>query len=212
MRKHADSIRQEAIRLRTELRLSLSQVAELTGASRGTCSYWLKAFPLTKEEISERNRRPKIHKDWKSKSRKSWGTPSKHYRDGITDKNQKGRIAEYAVAFRLALRKFEFYKSSDNGELDFIVNVGKLWRVQVKWARLTVKSGLPTAKTTRSNGRGKQRKYSLGDFDFLVIYNLYDDTAYVFPAAKVINKNSVSISPEYAEKWEQLDFAPVCQR
>ena len=211
MRGYSDSIRQEAIRLRTELRLSLDKVADLTGVSKGTCSYWLRDFPLTKEEVAERNRQPKVRKDGQPNSKKLWGEPSKHYRSGITDKNQKGRIAEYAVAFRLALRGLEFYKSSDNGELDFIVNVRRLWKVQVKWAKLTGKYGLPSARLTRSDGRGKQRKYALGDFDFLAVYNLYDDTVYVFPADMVIGKVEVAIAPEYAERWEQLE-APLAQR
>ena len=205
-------IKAAAIKIRLEERLSLSEISKRLGVSKGSCSLWLREFPLTEQELAERNKRPKIRKDWQSKSRKSWGESSKHYRNGITDKNQKGRIAEYAIAFRLSLRDFEFYKSSDNGELDFIVNVGKLWKVQVKWAKLTVKHGLPTAKLTRSDGRGKQRKYALGDFDFLAIYNLYDDTAYVFPADKVIGKSGITISSEYAEKWEQFDSAPLCQR
>ena len=51
MRRHSDSIKKEAIRLRTDLRLPLDKVAELVGVSKSTCSGWLRGYPLTTEEI-----------------------------------------------------------------------------------------------------------------------------------------------------------------
>ena len=41
---------QEAIRLRVEGRLSLREIAEVTGAAKGSLSGWLKPYPLTEEE------------------------------------------------------------------------------------------------------------------------------------------------------------------
>ena len=47
----------EAVRLRTEERLSLEAISQRLGVSQSSCSYWLRGLPLTKEEIGERNRR-----------------------------------------------------------------------------------------------------------------------------------------------------------
>ena len=46
------------IRLRVEERMSLREIAEYTGASKGSLSAWLKPYPLTKDELRGRRRKP----------------------------------------------------------------------------------------------------------------------------------------------------------
>jgi hypothetical protein len=198
-------LKAEAIRLRIEERLSQEAITKKLKISSGSCSLWLRAFPLTEEEIRERNSHPKRrNSDGYPPSKKLWGAASKHYRK-IDDTNQKGQIAETAVAFRLALHGLDAYRATGT-KFDFIVSAkGRLVTLQVKWARITpTKPGLPSAPIRCSHGRKATRKYVTGEFDFLVVYNLYDDTAYIFPAAEVIHKTSVSIRPDAAERWELI--------
>lgn len=192
-------LRIEAIRLRKEQRLSLEVISKQLGVSQGTCSLWLRAFPLTQQEIQERNLSAK-----KNGAVKDWGIASKHYRDSITDNNQKGRIAEAAIAFRLALHGFEFYKA-EVAKFDFVVRVKERFvTLQVKWAKTTGSYGLPRASLRCSEGRGNSRTYRRGDFDYLVLYNLYDDTAYVFSVEDAMGKTTLTIKPEVAEQWTKL--------
>ncbi len=195
-------LKAEAVRLRIEERLSLDAIGKKLGVSQGSCSLWLRDFPLTKEEIAERNSRPKRrNSDGFHPAKKVLGDASKHYRQ-IVDNNQKGRVAETAIAFRLALQGWEFYKA-EGSKFDFVVNTGKLVTVQVKWTSAR-KYGLPTARLKRSNGRHSSRSYVEGDFDFLVAYNLYADTAYVFSMDEVIGKQETAIRPDAAERWDKL--------
>ena len=47
-------LKEKAILLRTQERLSLKKIAEILRVSKGTLSVWLKDFPLSDEEILER--------------------------------------------------------------------------------------------------------------------------------------------------------------
>ena len=47
MANEKTELAQEAIRLRVEERLSLREIAEMTSASKGSLSVWLKPYPLT---------------------------------------------------------------------------------------------------------------------------------------------------------------------
>jgi len=195
-------LKSEAIRLRVEERLSLETIRKRLGVSQGSCSLWLRGFPLTKEEIAERNSGPKPRGE-KSSNYKPRGEISKFYRE-ILDNNQKGRIAEAAISFRLPLQGWEAYRA-DGARYDFVVGInGKLKTLQVRWARLTRKTGLPFAKLTRSNGRGGSKLFTVGDFDFVAVYNLYNDIAYVFAADEVIGKYEVIVKTEAEERWDKL--------
>src|SRR5208337_3905527 len=72
-------LKSEAIRLRVEERLSLETIRKRLGVSQGSCSLWLRGFPLTKEEIAERNSGPKPRGE-KSSNYKPRGEISKFYR------------------------------------------------------------------------------------------------------------------------------------
>jgi transposase-like protein len=192
-------LKAEAIRLRQEKRLSLEAIAKRLGVAKSSCSLWLRNYPLTRQEIEEREeqgcRQGGRHK-------KDWGAPSKYYRP-ISDNNQKGKVAEAAVAFRLALNGLEFYRG-DNTKADFIIDTGgHSKKLQVKWARLSPKTGLPFARIVCSNGR-KHRKYRPEELDFIVIYNFYTDIAYVYSLAEIGNREYVTITEDAAERWDKL--------
>ncbi len=197
----------EAIRLRVEERLSLRQIAGIVGVSKGSLSAWLKPYPLTEEERKGRNNITGLLQTPK----KDRGQASKFHR-AIVGRNltrqQKGKIAESAVLFRLALHGFNAFGSMFDGDKpDWLVEVpetGKTYRIQVRWVKESTK-GLPTVKLLCADGHKGTRRYSADEFDFIVGYDLFTDTAYVYSAAEVAHlRTFVSIGNDAAECWDKL--------
>jgi len=196
---------EKAIRLRVEERKSLSEIHDLTGLSKSSLSAWLKAYPLTAEEKAARHR-GKICLS----RRKNRGEMSKFYEMAQGHEfstSEKGAIAETAIKLRLLVNGFKVYISPDEGDkIDFLTldpSTGRILKVQVKWARQE-KDGLPVIRVRCSNGRGKSRSYQEGEFDFLVGYDFYSDTAYVFSFDDVKGMQSVSVREDAKERWNKL--------
>lgn len=200
-----DSVREEALRLRVEGRLSISKVCQRLGVSRGTVSGWLKTHPLEVREI--RNRMVS-----------SGLLRGSHFREPVPesrlhqllggrepDRVSKGRIAEAAVLLRVLLRGWGVYSSTfDGAKFDWIVNTGNnLVRLQVK-SMSKGKAGSPFARLRCAGGRGKSRKYREGEFDFVVGYDLFTDMAYVWSWAEVKEKSTISAHFDAAEMWDKI--------
>lgn len=160
----------------------------------------LKKHPLTKAEIDSRRRGPE---------KKDRGMESKFYhtvRGAELSRKRKGQIAESAVLFRLALHGFDTFGAVfDNDRIDWLVQVPNgLVRLQVKWARHS-RTGLPHMSLMCANGSTSYRRYRLDEFDFLVGYDLFSDTAYVFSSQELVGKKTaVAVSPDAAERWDKL--------
>jgi hypothetical protein len=109
---------------------------------------------------------------------------------------------------RLALIGLDIYGSVfDGSKADWLVRVpsGKSAVIQVKWVREQKSHGLPTISLTCSEGHNKRRRYSTGEFDFIVGYDLHTDTAYVFSEADAEgHKATVTINMNNAERWDKL--------
>lgn len=61
---------------------------------------------------------------------------------------------------------------------------------------------MPVAKS--SNVGRARRRYADGSIDFIVGYDLFTDTAYVWAWGEVRDKVCVTICPEAAERWDKL--------
>lgn len=204
-------IRERAIRLRRKNRLSLSEISKKLGVSLRLAYSWVNKYPLSNKEIRE-----KISKSSRLRHRpkKDRGIESKFY-PLIKDKNistlQKAKIAEAAVSFRLALLGFGVYSSVFDGEkFDFLVhipNIDILIKLQVKWCRAE-KHGLPVVLSRCADGRGKTRKYTDGEFDFIAGYNIYTDTVYVFSFKEMKGKTGLSITKSAEEAWHKMLVVP----
>lgn len=199
----------ECIRLRTIERLSYKEISEKTGVAKSTLSSWLKPYPLTEAELKERAKKANRYKTPK----KDRGEPSKFYKSTCWDKldtRQKGIISETAVLFRLYIRGFFVYRPIAEGErVDCIAETPdfrKRWKIQIKTVKVQA-SGLPIVPLVRSgyNRYVCSKRYKEGEFDFIVGYDLFSDTAYVFSWDEVkAHKRSVTITPESAERWDKL--------
>lgn len=201
-------LKAEAIRLRVEERRSLREIERLTKTARSSLSLWLRPFPLTEEERKARSKAVRRY----VAPKKSHGEESKHHRAVAVanlPRQQKGQIAEAAVLFRLFLHGFAAYKSPFDGDkTDFMVEVpetGKRLKLQVRWVTTPTGHGLPGVLLTCAEGHHKRRRYRPGEFDFIVGYYLFNDTAYVFSFDEVTHiKTRVTVSDQYAERWDKL--------
>ena len=209
-----DALRAECLRLRREGRLSLREIHAKTGASKGSLSRWLKDDPLTPEEIRERQSRPFRHQPTPKKSR---GEESKYHRMaknlGEMTRQQKAKVAEAAVMYRMCVWGYNVFGSVFDGDCaDWIVEVpstGQILKVQVKWAQdpsLRGQPGLPRIPLGRSGPAwGSTQRYRKGEFDFIVGYDFFTDTCYVWSWADVVHLGrSVTIVDTAAERWDKL--------
>lgn len=124
-------------------------------------------------------------------------------------RDQKKQIAEAAALFRLAVHGFQTFKpTSDSSKEDWlVVDRGRLLRIQVRWAGKKKEDGLPKASLVCHDYgvEGGTRRFRPGEFDFLVAYDYYSDTAYVFSESDVAHaKRYVTIRLDAAERWDKL--------
>lgn len=197
----------EAVRLRVQERRSIGEIQELTGASKGSLSAWLRPYPLTPEELDVRKH---SWVRWRP-PRKDRGQVSKHWM-AVPAPNQisMARISEAAVLFRLALHGLEVFGSMFEGhKADWVVLVpdtGKVWKIQVKSVVKPQQDpehgGLPLVPLRCGHGK---RRYRADEIDFLVGYDLRTDTAYVWRLDELDHiKTTVTVTPEAAERWDKL--------
>lgn len=188
---------------------SVKAIAKKLEISPASVSVWVREIQLTDEQRSRLRSQPRQQRE-SSKAKERRSNESKYYRyvaGQILAKDRKARIAEAAVLFRLALYGLIAYSSPFDGDkTDWLVENphGRLLKVQVRWTKGNRK-GLPCIPLRCSDGRKRQRRYRDDEFDFMVGYDLFTDTAYVLGREEVKKyKAAVSIKEEYAEKWNKL--------
>lgn len=82
---------------------------------------------------------------------------------------------------------------------------GKRLKLQVRCVNLPWKHGLPGIGLTCMQGHNRRRRYETGEFDFIIGYYLFNDTAYVYSFDEVANhKTFITISEQHAERWDKL--------
>jgi hypothetical protein len=202
-------LRNECVRLRMEDRLSITEIQERTGASRGSLSYWLKDIPLTDDEIKRRFEK----REHRGQRRKDVGAESE-INQIVRESNLSGgkvaKVSETAVMLKMLARGYNVFGSMFDGEkADWIVETqsGKILKIQVK-TTTRGQHGLPFVNLTRgvNNGcRQVRSRYVKGDFDFMIGYDLFTDVAYVWSWDDVDHlKSAVSICDDAKERWDKF--------
>lgn len=202
--KISAKLRATVFKLRSEERLSLDEISARTGVAKGTLSVWLRKHPLTNsEKLARRNSAHSARRHQKllleSKFYKIAGSPSRE---------RKGKIAEAAVLFRLALNGFNVFSSVFDGDrIDYLVEVpetGRVTRVEVRWARQG-KFGNPSVQLLKHSGRENTKHISEDRADYLVGYDLFTDTAFVFDRTEFSSvRATLSMRADAAEAWTKL--------
>lgn len=204
-RRIDEETKREAIRLRVEERLGLKAICRETGLSRGSASTLLRDYPLTDEEVRQRLSRS-AH-DLNERCVRYAPEPSKYFALAPTEMSseQKARVAEAAVLFRLTLFGYEAWRSPFEGHrVDWLVTQPgnrRSVRLQVRWARRG-HYGRPLISLRRCSGT---ESLTEEDCDFLVGYDLETDTVFVIPMGDLSGKRYVTFChPKYAEAWGSL--------
>lgn len=211
MPKDRSSVKAKVIQLRVNKHLSLREIHEQTGVPKGTLSNWLKPYPLPEEirKAKQAVAHEKLQNYIKSERKRQRPIESKFHKalgDRQLTTSQKSSIAEAAVLFRLALHGFKVYGSLfDGGTADWLVESpnGKYLKLQVKFARIDSR-GMPIMPLVCSDGRTKFRCYREGEFDFVVGYCLFSDTAYVLSFEEVRGKTHHVPQDQDVERWDKL--------
>ena len=203
-------LKRECIRLRTEENLPYNEILKRVAVSKGSLSLWLRNYPpLPREKLAS------LRDNRKGVPYKERGAVSKFQRvvDGKElSSQQKMRIAEAATLFRLALHGFNVLGPVFDGErMDWVAEnteTGKFSKLQVRWARAgTVGLPLISLRCTDGSKGGKynKRKYTNKEFDFIVAYDLYTDTAYVWSYRDLEDHlSAVSVTDSAAERWDKI--------
>jgi hypothetical protein len=115
---------------------------------------------------------------------------------------QKSKVSEAAVLCRIVVRGWNVFGAVFDGDkTDWLVETPdrKLSRLQVKL--LSQKPyGLPGASLT---SRGQ--RYQPGDFDFLIGYDLFSDTAFVWSEKELEgHKNTITSCDASREAWDKV--------
>lgn len=213
----------QAIKLRTEQRLSFNEIQQKIAVSKGTLSRWLKTYPLTQEEKRDKHKAgqrqrqaPSVYLGNQTRASILAEGPSKFHQ--MTDLSRlsrldKAKIAESAVMFRCTLFGMSVYGSPFDGDReDWIIKIpatGELKKLQVKWGKQGKRKrkleGRPYFALTTTGHAGKTKRYQKGDFDFLVGYNLYTDTCFIYSWKETENHRvAITERDDAAEAWSKL--------
>lgn len=214
--KLSEELKEECIRLRVEERLSLSEIQKVASVSQGTLSVWLRPYPLTELELSERAKQTgKTTVPWNKKERGTESWISRAMDRSALSSRAIGSLAECAVMTRALAHGIEVYKSVfDCAMVDVVFHTpsNKLWKIQVKTARLKNTSSQPIVGVTHAarvqGGTGKvqpRKRYEAHEFDFIVGYDLYTDICYVWSFEETKHhKFAITISSDAAERWDKI--------
>jgi hypothetical protein len=171
-----DDLKQQAIKLRTEDKMSILNISRKLRTPKSTVGKWLKPYPISKAD-QLRSRSASV-----SRARKS-GLPEVEYISRRRDArsfddpyaevapSKKGRAAELIFSAKCLLAGLEVFSAvTEDGRVDLIVG-GR--RCQVKTLR-AASASVPLRKMTHRTKTGQMLSYvySADDFDVLVAVNL----------------------------------------
>jgi hypothetical protein len=212
---HDPAMKAEAVRLRVEERKSFPEILRVVKVSKGTLSLWLREHPLASSDLATRRR--KNGQKFAQAGAAFWAkyqapslseSPiSKRAVENGLGTNQLGKLAEAAVLLRLVLQNFQVFGGTFDGECsDWVVaySEGPFLKIQVKKTYKSKQGGAAMVSLTRAHSRGVKR-YRPGDFDILVGYDLFTDSAYVWTWAETEHLGrTVSIRADALERWDKL--------
>jgi hypothetical protein len=109
--------------------------------------------------------------------------------------NQKGAIAETAVAHAAVKRGIDVYRPvAEGGRCDLVFDVGRLLRVQCKWApRIGDTVVVRCYSSRRTAGGIARRKYADGEIDAIAVYCPDNGHCYFIPASLASERAEVTL-------------------
>ena len=195
---------------------TIGEISESLGINKSTLHPWLSNQPRSPAHATRSRERWEAAMRVRSATRKAsrMATESK-FSKAVSGQDltraRKSQIAEAAILFRLVLHGFNVYGSVFDGDrtdwLAIVEKDGTRKRIQVKWMS-RAKWGEPHMHL-KCKERGTMRRYRDDEFDAMVGYDLFTDTAYVYTPAEISkNVGLKAASANAAERWDKL-LVPV---
>lgn len=203
-RRITTELKAQALGLRREHRMSLEEIRQATGLSKGSLSALLRDEPLSDPELRERRSASAAN----SNKQRRYAPEASKFQQLVAGERlgteRKGHIAEAAVLFRLALLGYEVWRSGfECHPIDWLVGKPGAKRrvgIQVRWATRD-DTGRPYCNLKKQSGA---RRMNTEDCDFVAAYDLETDTVFVMPIEDVYQLASKSCDERYAEAWDLL--------
>jgi len=201
---------EEIIKLRVQQK-TIEEIGTILNISKSSVTKYLKGIPISEETlISLREQgRVKANNTVRVKRNLLWNEQFK-FKDMIEDsrysKEIKGNIAEAAILYRLLIHNYHVYSSIFSGNrIDMIaynIGIDKFIKIQVKC--LYKHNITPFIKNRRTKGHNEHVKYNKEDLDFLIGYDIINDTAYVFTFDELRDRKVISVTTESKENWDKI--------
>ena len=160
------ALKQEAIRLRQDERLSLRAIQARLPVSKGALSLWLRSYPLTEAEVSARRRT--------SRKRVCVAQPPQNLRPLPDSTVARGHLAVLAVEARATEKGWVVSRPTTEAPYDLILDDGHTrYRAQVKYANGRSRStGAVVVSLGRHEGGSKYRHktYSRELVDVVMVF------------------------------------------
>jgi hypothetical protein len=109
--------------------------------------------------------------------------------------NQKGAIAETAITHAAVRAGIDVYQPvAEGGRFDLIFDVGRLLRIQCKWAPRIADTILVRCCSSRRTARGSaRRKYANGEIDAVAAYCPDNGCCYVVPGPLTLERAEIRL-------------------
>lgn len=195
-------LKTEAIRLREEENLSLSEIRKITGLSKSTLSILLRDLPLAKEVISEKHSAAQAAKENLPPKEVDYSCYKVPLSEDLKS-FQKGYVAEQFVKYLLMKQGLTCFDPPFQTEsLDILVQgkSGKFYRCEVKATAVGATINLMKNKHNFEVGRSHivPTKYTEEDnIDLFFAVDLQNELVCVIPSTWVYENNhfKVRVSP-----------------
>jgi hypothetical protein len=194
----------EAISLRKNERLGITEISKRTGISKSSLSPILREWPLTKQETRRCSEVGRATRKANSKLKEEQEISKLFKMAKDLTRAQKGAIAESAVYTRLLINGFEPWKQFHDGRIDLLIRTkgNSVSRIAIRWVseRITGRPVVRLQTTDPIHGN----LISQNHCDYVIGYHLKSDTAFVFPPEIWRGKKAIACNEIYAEKWDLL--------
>jgi len=206
MEKLSETKIETGLWLRNEKRFSIKEIARAMGISPASASKYLKKTKLSEKELKERRQKgiELVSKNKLALKKQSEAENHKRYPSRGMSPSQKGRLAETAVIYRLAVMGILVYTPPYDGDAcDFLADTPRgLLKIQVKWASKG-KYGSPRVALRRFS-RNVPKLYSKGDLDVLIGYHYFSDSFYLWNWEEVEGQSSKTCDAEAKGAFSKL--------
>ena len=194
------SLREKAILLRVQDRLSYPEILEKVPVSKGTLSLWLREFPLTPEETKARQQANAEHARTVRLAGVSRGPSGDWSTRPDLSKSDLGEACRQMISAKLIFQGVSvFHPLTEDTPIDLVIltKSGRFLKCQCKCIFRTSGKRSHTMNLTSirkwgPNSKAVAHKYTANEVDLFLGYCVDNDGVYVIPLSEVGGKSSLT--------------------